>query len=127
MMPTNGVDGTISDRVKGLDTTRREAMTMRIPPETIRSLVGLHTQRVGKSQAVGTPQGVSSVFRPLTSDTVSLSEQAELLNTLKQGVKAMPEVDEARVKSVRQELSSGTFQSDSSQVAEGVVLELVRA
>ena len=100
---------------------------MRIPPETIRSLVGLHTQRVGKSQAVGTPQGVSSVFRPLTSDTVSLSEQAELLNTLKQGVKAMPEVDEARVKSVRQELSSGTFQSDSSQVAEGVVLELVRA
>lgn len=99
---------------------------MRIPPETIRSLVGLHTQRVGKSQALGPTMGTGSVFRPLASDTVSLSEQAELLNTLKQGVKAMPEVDPRRVSQARQELADGTFKVDSGQVAEGLVLELSR-
>ncbi len=100
---------------------------MRIPPETIRSLVGLHTQRVGKSQAVGPATGVGSVFRPLSSDSVKLSEEAELLNTLKQGVKAMPEVDFERVEAVRQEMASGRFKIDANQVAEGLVLELSRA
>ncbi|MCC7495237.1 MAG: flagellar biosynthesis anti-sigma factor FlgM [Fimbriimonadaceae bacterium] len=97
---------------------------MRIPPETIRGLVGLHTQRVGKSQAIGQAAGVASVFRPMSADTVSLSEQAEMLNTLKQGVKAMPDVDPNRVQQVRQELAAGTFQVNSAQVAEGLVLEL---
>ncbi len=87
---------------------------MRIPPETIRSLVGLHTQRVGKSQAVGPATGVGSVFRPLSSDSVKLSEEAELLNTLKQGVKAMPEVDFERVEAVRQEMASGRFKIDAN-------------
>ncbi len=102
----------------------QETETMRIPPETIRSLVGLHTQRVAKTQATGPTTGTASVFRPLTSDAVSLSEQAELLNTLKQGVKAMPDVDAQRVSQVRQELAAGHFQVDSSAVAEGLVLEL---
>lgn len=100
---------------------------MRIPPETIRSLVGLHTQRVGKSQAAGPVSGPSSVFRPLTADTVSLSEPAELLNTLKQGVKEMPDVDPTRVNKVRQELASGTFEVNTGQVAAGLILELSRA
>jgi flagellar biosynthesis anti-sigma factor FlgM len=100
---------------------------MRIPPETIRSLVGLHTQRVGKSQAAGPVSGPSSVFRPLATDTVSLSEPAELLNTLKQGVKEMPDVDPRRVDRVRQELASGTFEVNAGQVAAGLILELSRA
>lgn len=97
---------------------------MRIPPETIRSLVGLHTQRVGKTPGVGPVGATESVFRPLTADTVSLSDEAALLNTLKQGVKAMPEVDVERVRGVQQELASGTFQVDAGAVAEGLILEL---
>lgn len=100
---------------------------MRIPPETIRSLVGLHTQRVGKSQAAGPVTGPGSVFRPLAADTVSLSEPAELLNTLKQGVKEMPDVDPSRVNQMRQELAQGTYQVDLGQVAAGLVLELSRS
>ena len=97
---------------------------MRIPPETIRSLVGLHAQRVGKTQGTGPTGQVQSVFRPLASDSISLSEQAGLLNTLKEGVKEMPDVDPQRVNQVRAELSSGNFQVNSAQVAEGLVLEL---
>ncbi|MBI2298646.1 MAG: flagellar biosynthesis anti-sigma factor FlgM [Armatimonadetes bacterium] len=97
---------------------------MRIPPETIRSLVGLHTQRVARTQAVGLSSGAANVSRALSSDTVSLSDEAELLNTLKAGVKAMPEVDQARVTSTRQELASGTFVVNPERVAEGLVLEL---
>lgn len=100
---------------------------MRIPPETIRSLVGLHTQRVGKAQNSGPVTGPGSVFKPLAADTVSLSEQAELLNTLKQGVKEMADVDPARVSQVRDELTKGSFEINPSQVAEGLILELSRA
>lgn len=97
---------------------------MRIPPETIRSLVGLHTQRVGKSQALGTSERVQSAARTLSGDTVSLSSEATMLNTLKQGVKAMPEVDQSRVDGIRRELQDGTFNVDPQRVAEGLVLEL---
>jgi negative regulator of flagellin synthesis FlgM len=97
---------------------------MRIPPETIRSLVGLHTQRVQRNQALGPSSGTASVSRAMSSDTVSLSDEAEMLNTLKSGVSAMPEVDQARVDSVREELASGTFQVNAEKVAEGMVLEL---
>ena len=97
---------------------------MRIPPETIRSLVGLHTERVGKSQAAGLGGNVSSVSHALTTDTLSLSEEATLLNALKEGVRAMPDVDQARVDRVRQEMADGTFQVVPERVAEGLVLEL---
>ena len=97
---------------------------MRIPPETIRSLVGLHTERVGRSQAAGLGGNVSSVSRALTTDTLSLSEEATLLNALKEGVRAMPDVDQARVDKVCQEMADGTFQVVPERVAEGSVLEL---
>ncbi len=119
-----GVGRTSLNAAPATELDRQEAKTMRIPPETIRSLVGLHAQRVGKTQSTGPTSAVQSVFRPLASDSISLSEQAGLLNTLKQGVKEMPDVDPARVTSVRQELSSGSFQVDSAKVAEGLVLEL---
>jgi flagellar biosynthesis anti-sigma factor FlgM len=97
---------------------------MRIPPETIRSLVGLHTQRVSRTNAVGPAAGLAGVYRSLASDAVSLSDEAALLNTLKQGVKAMPEADAVRTQQVRQELASGSFVIDPRQVAEGLVQEL---
>lgn len=97
---------------------------MRIPPETIRSLVGLHTQRVSRSQAAGSNTGVASAARALTTDTISLSDEAAMLNTLKAGVRAMPDVDEARVRSIRAELAAGDFAIQPQRVAEGLVLEL---
>jgi flagellar biosynthesis anti-sigma factor FlgM len=97
---------------------------MRIPPETIRSLVGLHAQRVGKTSSVSSSSATSSVARSSTSGSLQLSDEATMLNTLKAGVKAMPDVDASRVQQVRDEISSGSFTVNPNQVAEGLVLEL---
>ena|ERR1035438_10523441 len=97
---------------------------MRIPPETIRSLVGLHAQRVGKASGVGPTSGVAAAYRTAGKDGVDLSDEATMLNTLKAGVKAMPDVDASRVQQVRDEMTAGTFQVNSKQVAEGLMLEL---
>ncbi len=99
---------------------------MRIPPETIRSLVGLHAQRVSKTNNVGATSSVSSTYRATSasSDGVNFSDEASLLNTLKAGVKAMPDVDASRVQQVTEEISRGTFQVPTWQVAEGLVMEL---
>lgn len=97
---------------------------MRIPPETIRSLVGLHAQRVSRTSAVGVNGKVAAPGRVMAADVVNLSDEAAMLNTLKQGVKAMPEVDAQRVQETRRELASGQFQIVPQQVAESVVLEL---
>src|ERR1017187_4768716 len=101
---------------------RQEASEMRIPPETIRSLVGLHAQRVGKTSSVSSSSAAASVSRSASSDGGQLSDEANMLNTLKAGVKAMPDVDASRVQQVREELSSGSFQVNPNQVAEGLVL-----
>lgn len=97
---------------------------MRIPPETIRSLVGLHAQRVSKTSTVDRAAPAAGLSRSAEADEFNLSDEASLLNTLKQGVKAMPDVDASRVQQVRDELSSGTFAASSRQVAEGLMLEL---
>lgn len=97
---------------------------MRIPPETIRSLVGLHAQRVSKASNIGATSSVAATGRTAGTDGVNLSDEASLLNTLKAGVKAMPDVDASRVQQVSEELSSGTFQVPTWQVAEGLVMEL---
>jgi len=98
---------------------------MRIPPETIRSLVGLHAQRVSKTNNVGATSSVSASYRAAAgTDGVNLSDEASLLNTLKAGVKAMPDVDASRVQQVSEEISRGTFQVPTWQVAEGLVMEL---
>jgi len=97
---------------------------MRIPPETIRSLVGLHAQRVSRTGAVGATSVVAPTYRTPAADGIALSDEATLLNTLKQGVKAMPDVDASRVQQVRDELTSGAFVVNPRLVAEGFVLEL---
>jgi flagellar biosynthesis anti-sigma factor FlgM len=99
---------------------------MRIPPETIRSLVGLHAQRVERSSGVSTAGGAASVYRAKL-DAANWSEEASLLNTLKQGVKAMPDVDDQLVQQVRQEIGSGSFAVNAHAVAEGLVMELAGA
>lgn len=97
---------------------------MRIPPETIRSLVGLHASRVERTDSVSRTGNVAGVYRATAKDGVNLSDEATLLNTLKQGVKAMPDVDPQRVQTARQELAAGTFKIEPREVAKGLIMEL---
>lgn len=97
---------------------------MRIPPETIRSLVGLHANRVSRTGSVGVNGKVGAPARLVAADVVNLSDEAAMLTTLKQGVKAMPDVDARRVQETRRELATGQFEIVPRQVAESVVLEL---
>ncbi len=118
-------DGTQTRGTAESGGDREEAGDMRIPPETIRSLVGLHAHRVSKTGAVGANGKVSAPRRLLSADAVSLSDEASLLNALKQGVKAMPDVDEQKVQAVRDELAGGRFEINPRQVAASAVLEIV--
>ena len=52
---------------------------------------------------------------------VEITPTAQLLATLEQQIAATPEVDQSRVDSIGQALSNGSYQVDSSRVADGLL------
>ncbi len=55
---------------------------------------------------------------PQTGDQVTLTSSARSLQKLSQAVAAAPEVDAAKVASIKQALAGGTYQVDSGRVAD---------
>ena len=53
-----------------------------------------------------------------TEDTVNVSRSSVLLSELEQVVSSLPVVDSARVDELKQAIASGTYEVDSSSVAE---------
>ncbi len=53
-----------------------------------------------------------------TEDTVNVSRSSVLLSELEQVVSSLPVVDSARVDALKQAIASGTYEVDSSSVAE---------
>jgi negative regulator of flagellin synthesis FlgM len=64
-----------------------------------------------------TQQGAASA----PAGEVEITPAAQLLANVEQQLAGTPEVDQSRVDSIRQALSSGTYQIDSSRVADGVL------
>ncbi|MGD0231313.1 MAG: flagellar biosynthesis anti-sigma factor FlgM [Syntrophorhabdales bacterium] len=56
-----------------------------------------------------------------TGDKVELSGWKDEVNTLKEQVKAMPDVDEDKVARVKQALDSGTYNAKGQIVARGIL------
>jgi negative regulator of flagellin synthesis FlgM len=66
--------------------------------------------------ASAAPAAVSS-----TSDTVTLTGSARTLQKLGEAVAQAPVVDSAKVASIKQAVSSGTYQVDASRVADKIL------
>ena len=52
---------------------------------------------------------------------VEITPTAQLLATLEQQIAATPDINQSRVEPIRQALSSGSYQIDSSRVADGLL------
>ena len=57
-----------------------------------------------------------------SSDTVELSSQAQNLGRLQVALRELPDVDEARVEQVRQQIADGSYRIDADQIATKILL-----
>lgn len=54
-------------------------------------------------------------------DSVELSSTAQELNRLRQELQNLPEVDEARVEEIRQQISDGSYSVDPAKIASQII------
>jgi len=75
-------------------------------------------QNVGKQQAPaqGNPGAPAA-----SGDTVSLTGTASQLRALEQQIASLPVVDVQRVESIKQDISSGSYQIDPPRVADKMI------
>ena len=59
---------------------------------------------------------------PTAPAEVQITPTAQLLAQLEQQISSTPDIDQNRVDSIRQALSNGTYQINSSRVADGLLL-----
>ena len=58
---------------------------------------------------------------PTTTDTVKLSSQAQSLSSLQETLGNLPEVDEARVEQIRQQIADGSYRVDAEKIATAIL------
>ncbi len=87
------------------------------------STAGNKAERV-ETVSAGSQQQVASQSEA-AKETIEISSQAQLLNKLEAQIKDLPEVDQARVDALRDQISQGTYEIDSSSLAQRIIdLEL---
>lgn len=59
--------------------------------------------------------------KPRTTDTVSLTDMASRLQKLETGLASLPVVDAQRVEGIKQAITNGSFEIDTSEVAAKVL------
>ena len=80
-----------------------------------------HNNETGK--AVPARQGSDNDTNVQTTpqDSVELSSTAQELNRLQQSLQSLPEVDEARVEAIRQQVGEGSYTVDPSDIAAKII------
>ena len=68
-----------------------------------------------------TTSGTSTGGAASTGDTVSFSRSSMLLSELQRTVSALPVVDALRVEAMKQAITSGVYEVDSSAVADSML------
>jgi len=72
-----------------------------------------------ENQQQATPQN------EVAKETIEISSQAQLLGKLEAQIKDLPEVDQSRVDALRDQINQGTYEIDSSSLAQRIIdLEL---
>ncbi len=56
-----------------------------------------------------------------TGDTVSLSQGSQQVSSLQQQLKSSPQVDQAKVDSIKQEIANGNYPLDAEKIAENLI------
>jgi len=56
-----------------------------------------------------------------TADTVSLSQESQQVTSLQQQLKNSPAVDQAKVDSIKQEISNGNYPLDAEKIAANLI------
>ena len=71
----------------------------------------------GNTQAAAVSQTASQ------NDSVELSNTAQELTALQRALQELPEVDEARVEQIRQQLADGSYSLDNSETAARILAD----
>ncbi len=72
-------------------------------------------------KAVGNNSDLPESSTPRSVDTVELSTQAQNLGRLQDELRNLPEVDEARVAQIRQQIANGDYRIDVDQIAGNIL------
>ena len=87
------------------------------------STSGKKSERVETVSAENSQQAASQ--NEATKETIEISSQAQLLGKLEAQIKDLPEVDQSRVDALRDQINQGTYEIDSSSLAQRIIdLEL---
>lgn len=87
------------------------------------STSGKKSERVETVSAENQQQAASQ--NEATKETIEISSQAQLLSRLEAQIKDLPEVDQSRVDALRDQINQGTYEIDSSSLAQRIIdLEL---
>lgn len=74
-----------------------------------------------KVGGVGTSQPGKGVKPSADGDTVELTSSAKLLERLEKTLASLPEIDRARVESVKIAIENGDYQIDADRIAEALL------
>ena len=88
------------------------------------STTGKRSERVETVSADSSKQPAPQPSEAAT-ESIEISSQAQLLSKLEAQIKELPEVDESRIESLREQIQQGTYEIDSSSLAQRIIdLEL---
>lgn len=72
------------------------------------------------SRTESSPQQLQT-GQPSTTDTVSLTQTAAQLQSLRNSLAELPVVDTQRVESIRQAIADGSYEIDAGRIADGIL------
>ncbi len=84
---------------------------MRISDKQVQQVVRAYADQVRRQDKTATKAAERS------GHEISLSPESQDFRATLQALRALPEVDEARVQELKQQIDSGTYQVDTAQVA----------
>ncbi len=91
---------------------------------SINSAIGPKSQSINESKnniAPQTSNQTNQVATGGTGDTVTLTGTASQLRTLEHQIASLPVVDMQRVESIKQQITSGSYQIDPLQIADKMI------
>lgn len=83
------------------------------------STAGKKSERVETVSAENQQQAAQK--NAAASETIEISSQAQLLSKLEAQIKNLPEIDQNRVDALRDQISQGTYEIDSSSLAQRII------
>ena len=97
-------------------------MTERINGQGFRPLDTSGARRAEGSKAAADKAGLTNeASAPQPADTVNVSRSAVLLGKLEELVRSSPSVDAARVRAIKDAVSSGSYEIDDQAVADNMI------